>query len=307
MSLFFQCGFIRSCLLHVNMNSSFHSSDTHGKFLYFMEQFHHVDIEEKYFKRKLKDFTKFIDKAKWRGEKRGTYVNMFSYKVWKNLPASDKKKHSLYNCKQCILKFPEATSLFPKLNGTKNQINRHRNALTDITNTQQTPNKSNKSIDLGADTTNTQQTPNNSKECTELGEVTKTYITPQHDITPIAIHLTTTIPVGESTNSIMKESAMAVLTDVQNQWQKVYDTPFTKVLTKIPECNLKEKDSKSAQKKRLRTLHKNIKTAIETSWEENGKDTDTFFGTRQSMSRYSKQRSSLFFETKSKAQSSKFA
>lgn len=57
----FQCGFNRSCILNLNTNT--HSSDRSGKFVHFETVFKHIDIEKKYFLRRLaiRDFTKYID------------------------------------------------------------------------------------------------------------------------------------------------------------------------------------------------------------------------------------------------------
>ena len=99
----------------------------------------------------------------------------------------------------------------------------------------------------------------------------------------------------------LKVAAKSVLKSIDQEWNKLYDTPFTKVLTKIPSTNLKPKTSDSMRKKKLRKIHRNVKKAIENSWQADGKDMETLFGTRQSKATYVKQRSSLHFEKKSDA------
>ena len=114
------------------------------------------------------------------------------------------------------------------------------------------------------------------------------------------------IPITTPTLPYMKQTATSILKDINEHWLKIYETPFTKVLTKIPECKIMEKISSGDRKKRLRTMHKKVKDSIEKSWTSDGKDTNTFYGTRQSRSRYNKHRSSLFFESKAKTNESKY-
>ena len=279
MAVFFQCGFLRSCLLHANVR--FHSKDTCGKYSYFQEQFHdYINIEQKHFNRKLMDFTAFINKKKWRGAKREKYVELFSRKVWNILSNTERKKHTLNNCVECLLKYQDSIELFPPVTGHRIKgKNKRKIALKDITNT-----------------------PTQSICNTPLAIETEENIPVKENITnstpsPNSVTFQSKIPVTEKSLAYMKASAQSVLKDINKQWDKVYETPFTKVLTKIPECNIVKKSSSSEKKKHLRQIHRKVKRSIEKSWEE--KDTDTFYGTRQSKSRYCKQRTSLFFEKRS--------
>lgn len=81
-------------------------------------------------------------------------------------------------------------------------------------------------------------------------------------------------------NKYIKESARAVLSDITNKWDEIYNTPFTKVLTKLPETNLQEKPEVN-KKRNMRKLYRNIKTT-------------------RSMDKatYTNVRSSLYFEPK---------
>lgn len=67
------------------------------------------------------------------------------------------------------------------------------------------------------------------------------------------------IPISENNMGIMKESAALVWKNLNTQWNKIYDTPFTKALSKVLNSNMTEKIHPNAQKKYLRKLHQKIK------------------------------------------------
>ena len=94
----------------------------------------------------------------------------------------------------------------------------------------------------------------------------------------------------------MHSTAENILKEVNSNWNKVFNTPFTKVLTKLPSTNLQEKPSDSSRKKKLRTIYRKTKQQIENSWKENNRDMKSLHGTRQSKSQYMKQRKSLYME-----------
>ena len=121
----FQCGFIRSCLLHVN--KTIHTGDIHWKYCYFEEQFQKfgITLDEKCFRRKLNDFKNFIYKHAWYGEQKQSYMKMFDRRSWDILPISDKKKHTLNCCVECISKFPESKTLFPQVTGHASSITKY--------------------------------------------------------------------------------------------------------------------------------------------------------------------------------------
>nr|XP_047131932.1 uncharacterized protein LOC124810996 [Hydra vulgaris] len=99
----------------------------------------------------------------------------------------------------------------------------------------------------------------------------------------------------------MKETCKSVLENINTSWNSLYDTPFLKVLSKLPSTNLVEKLSSADKKKKLRKSHRKLKATIENHWEKYSKDTNTLFGVRQSRSSYLKIRSSLHFESKKDA------
>ena len=228
----FQCSFIRCCLLHVNKN--FHSSDTAKKYSHFKEQFSGIiTLDEKHFRRKLKDFVVFMRRNKWHGEDREKYMECFTRKKWNLLPVTTKKKHCLHNCLECIMKFSAEQNLFPVAKQTKSVV------LTDITNT-----------------------------ASNTPEIS----------TSNCIYYQSKIHITDSSIKGMQQSAKSTLDDISKQWNKVYNTPFTKIITKIPGSNLLEKKSSSEKKKHLRQIHQRVKTSIEESWSKEGKDTETLFG-----------------------------
>lgn len=120
--------------------------------------------------------------------------------------------------------------------------------------------------------------------------------TPMKDISN-----TVEIPlVQQKTPPLVKEAAKTMFEDMSQKWNKIYDTPLTKILPKIPSTGLVEKKTNSELKQRMRKLQRKIKAKIEESWTSNGKDVSTFYGSRQSAAAYGKQRASLFFDRKSK-------
>lgn len=108
------------------------------------------------------------------------------------------------------------------------------------------------------------------------------------------VHIT--IPVSRNNLGVMKTAASSILTNVNEEWDKVYDIPFTQVLTKIPSIGLQEKEIDSQKKKNLRKVHKKIKTGVEKVWQNN--DVVSYYGTRQSKASYMTSRAKLSFESK---------
>ena len=126
-----------------------------------------------------------------------------------------------------------------------------------------------------------------------------TNITPENQN---ILELNTSIEIPKSKNiSCMKVVAKTVLEDIDKSWNALYDTPFTKVLPKVKTLNLTPRRNKIEKQKHLRETHRNIKKKIENAWQENGRDSDTLYGTRQSGSSYMKQRACLNFEAKTNA------
>ena len=72
-------------------------------------------------------------------------------------------------------------------------------------------------------------------------------------------------------------------------------------MPKVKTLNLTPRRNKIEKQKKLREPHRNIKKQIENAWQENARDSDTLYGTRQSGSSYMKQRACLNFEQKAKA------
>ena len=290
MTTIFQCGFIRSCLLRTN--KTIHSSDINcNKFNCFLEQFQHIDIDQKHFQRKSKEFSLALRKRVWHGEKKEKFMKAFSLKTWKMLSFTEKKKHSLHTCVECLLTFAEEQELFP-------EVSRKSKKIQLINTSHNSPVLSPQENTPPARTPEIETTPTPSSDNHSLPFLTTTPRPGNHSL-PFQSMVSVNTPSIEG----MKESAKAVLKDVTTHWNKIYTTPFTKILTEIPECNITEKISNSERKKELRKIHKRVKESIETSWK--GTDTTTLYGTRQSKSRYEKHRASLFFETKAEANDKK--
>ena len=97
------------------------------------------------------------------------------------------------------------------------------------------------------------------------------------------------------------EAARSVLRELNQSFEGIYHQSFTSILPKLRSPKLTPRKSKIQKQHTLRKIHKNVKKSIEAAWCRENRDVETHYGTRQSGSRHSKQRSSLFFETKSKA------
>ena len=133
-----------------------------------------------------------------------------------------------------------------------------------------------------------------------LGDINSNAVSvPSQELQNHSMSICTEIPITKP--EYMVESANTVLNDINRGWNKIFDTPFTKVLTKLPTTNLTEKLTENTKKKNLRAIHRKIKTSIEKTQVEDGRDVETFYGTRQTKSRYEKFRTSQYFETKASA------
>lgn len=188
---------------------------------------------------------------------------------WRELKESEKIRHSLYECNECLLKH-SCKNTFPTVAG-------HRNAK--------------KSFKITNSDTNTTSKPTISLSPIKPQQNNIEIRTPLQNI----INLT---PANKHTLSEMKEVAGSVLQNISNQWDEIFDTPFTKILPKLPDTNLREKESVAEKKRKLRKMHKNMKNAIETSWQKENLDVKTLFGTRQSKSSYMKSRASCILKKK---------
>ena len=96
-----------------------------------------------------------------------------------------------------------------------------------------------------------------------------------------------------------KEAARAVLKQMNDQFTNIYGTSFDELVTKIPEVNLKVKESILDRKKKLQKTYQKVKSSIEESRAK--VDSLTFYGTRQSKSMCEKQRMALHFESRNDA------
>ena len=97
----------------------------------------------------------------------------------------------------------------------------------------------------------------------------------------------------------MKAVAGSVLNSIDDSWNQMFNTPFTKVLPKV--VNLTPRKNKITKQKSKRGSQRIVKRAIENMFMANGRDVATVYGTRQSGSAYQKQRANLFMEPKIKA------
>ena len=115
------------------------------------------------------------------------------------------------------------------------------------------------------------------------------------------ISFTIEIPKVKNTTPLVKQCAKSVLTDVTNCWNSLYDTPFTKVLTQIPETNLRGKQAEAERKANIRKIHRTFKTKLQESWEKDDRDLFTHLGIRESKASYEANRSSMFSKFKKDA------
>ena len=220
MSNFFGCGFLRATILngsklyhsHVLLNNIYND---------ILEQFRESGMKipvKSQFNRHFKEFITFIRKKKiFSSELKGDYIKHFSNETWVRLKREEKNKHSFSNCEEFIVQYKFMQHTFPI---KQRSINIRKNAvLQDITNVNRTQENiiSNTSI----------QTPNE-------------------------LVFTTSIPItGKQSLSYQKEAAKIVYNDMYHNWGKIYETPLTKILTKIPSINLTEKQSSDDKEKDL--------------------------------------------------------
>ena len=99
----------------------------------------------------------------------------------------------------------------------------------------------------------------------------------------------------------VKEAAKSILSTINTEWDRIYETSFTKTLTKIPECGITVTKTPNEKRAEQRKIQNKIKKSIEDTWSKDGKDVDILYGTRQSLSSYNKHRSNLYFESKANA------
>ena len=96
-----------------------HSSEANKRYTLFKEIFPEVDITEKHFTQKSRDFINFIRKKKWHGETREAYEKFFSRKKWQKLCDDTKSKHTLKSCNECLKNYSEQHNKFPTVTGHK--------------------------------------------------------------------------------------------------------------------------------------------------------------------------------------------
>ena len=246
MTTIFQCGLIRSCLLRTN--KTIHSSDINcNKFNCFSEQFQHIDIDQKHFQRKSKEFSlPYENGSGMEREKREIYEGLF-IKDMENAILHRKEETFPHTCVECLLTFPEEQELFP-------EVSRKSKKIQLINTSHNSPVLSPQENTPSARTPEIETTPTPSSENHSLPFLTTTPRPGNHSL-PFQSMVSVNTPSIEG----MKESAKAVLKDVTTHWNKIYATPFTKSLPEIPECNITEKISNSERKKELRKIHKRVK------------------------------------------------
>ena len=95
--------------------------------------------------------------------------------------------------------------------------------------------------------------------------------------------------------------ASTVLQELSETWESTFKTPLTEVIRKVPSVQLTPRKTKVEKQKEKRNIHRKCKKEIEAIWTKENRDVETFYGTRQSGSGLTKQRSSLNFETRQNA------
>ena len=122
----------------------------------------------------------------------------------------------------------------------------------------------------------------------------------ENDSTPVgAIKIVIPVPDKRIVGA-EKVAAEAVLKELGSQFKQIYNKDFTDVVPKIPGSNLQIRPTNSERKKKLRKLHKAVKSSIEKTI--HSRDTNIVYGTRQSKAQYGTQRLSYHFESKEKAE-----
>ncbi|XP_057298774.1 uncharacterized protein LOC130629539 [Hydractinia symbiolongicarpus] len=140
-------------------------------------------------------------------------------------------------------------------------------------------------------TTHRRKKPNPLK--TPFADITNTPDTP--------INIILEIPHTKNDISYMKGAAEFVFDSVNDKWDKIFDTPFTKILTKGKSANVAEVKTNCEKKRELRQKNTKIKKCLEKKCFGQGKVMDTILGIRQSKSTYKKSRSIQYLENKEKA------
>ena len=103
-------------------------------------------------------------------------------------------------------------------------------------------------------------------------------------------------------HKVVVEAARKAFSETNENFAKTFRTPLARVLPKVRELNLTPRKTKNQKQQILRNTQKKIKKAIMSSWQKEGRDMISVYGTRQSLSGHDKQRRLLFMETKKAAE-----
>ena len=95
-------------------------------------------------------------------------------------------------------------------------------------------------------------------------------------------------------------AAEAVLSDIGSQFKSIYNKEFTDVVPKVPGSNLQNRLTNAERVKKLRKLHKAVKSSIEET--SHSREAKVVYGTRQSKSQYKTQGLAYHFESKENAE-----
>lgn len=91
-----------------------------ARYSMFTEQFSHMQkIEEKHFFKKNSDLLLFIRKKKWPLQEKNDYMEDYGIGKRRELKESEKIRHSLYECNECLLKH-SCKNTFPTVAGHRN-------------------------------------------------------------------------------------------------------------------------------------------------------------------------------------------
>ena len=300
MATIFQCKFIRFCAHHVNSNFI---SDNEKKFEYFNKQFSHIGINKKTFIDYLKRYITFARKKKLKIEA----VEEFDIAAWEKCSDDIKMSHSLKECKPCSLKAlslvvlpfakpiisspPPCSSSFSTSTPLSVAVGLPLPAFSPST-ISAVFHSSPSTISLSS---HNLSTPTSSKLSTR---------TPlngglEDSATPVAINISIPVPDKKIVGA-EKVAAEAVLRDIGSQFKSIYNKEFTDVVPKVPGSNLQNRLTNAERVKKLRKLHKAVKSSIEET--SHSREAKVVYGTRQSKSQYKTQRLAYHFESKENAE-----
>eukprot|EP00111_Clytia_hemisphaerica_P015055 TCONS_00044333-protein len=99
MATIFQCHYMRSSIFYIQ--EFIHPTKKEEKYLYFKQQFSHIDMDKRTFYTYLARFHKFLAKKKYSTSMKKKVMSHFTLEKWNNPDENYKHLHTLFSCGPC--------------------------------------------------------------------------------------------------------------------------------------------------------------------------------------------------------------